>query len=447
MPETDYRRLADDMAAEIAAGRLRPGARLDPVRRYAYGRGIAVSTANRVYAELARRGLVAGEVGRGTYVRAGLTPPPLAEPGRPGVIDFEFNFPAVPGQAEALAEVLRDALAPAHAAEAMRPVGAAGHAAARAATARHLARAGWAPAPDDLLFTGGGRQAIAAALAGCATAGERIGVEAMTYPAVKAAVTRLGLVAVPLAMDGEGVTPDAIEAATRAGPLKAVYLQPVIHNPTGATMGAARRQALAALALSEDIILIEDAVFSFLDEADISPLIALAPDRVLLVDGMSKRASPGLSSGFIAAPAAALRRAVAAAIRAGAWHASPIGLAAATAWMESGLLGRLEAQKRADAQARQAVLRAGLDGQSLHGDPRAYHLWLELPEPWRSDAFTTAAARRGVAVTPSSAFATQPGHAPNGVRIAFSSPSMAALEQGVRVIGELLRVGPESLSE
>lgn len=115
--------------------------------------------------------------------------------------------------------------------------------------------------------------------------------------------------------------------------------------------------------------------------------------------------------------------------------------------MESGLLRRLEAQKRADAGARQAVLRAGLDGQVLQGDPRAYHLWLELPEPWRSDAFATAAARRGVAVTPSSAFATQPGHAPNGVRIAFSSPSMVGLEQGVRVIGELLRVGPESLSE
>jgi DNA-binding transcriptional MocR family regulator len=166
-----------------------------------------------------------------------------------------------------------------------------------------------------------------------------------------------------------------------------------------------------------------------------------------LVDGMSKRASPGLSSGFVAAPAAALRRRVAAAIRAGAWHASPIGLTAATAWMESGLLRSLEARKRVDAMERQAVLRQGLPGHALHGDPRAYHLWLELPEPWRSDAFTTAAARRGVAVTPSSAFATQPGHAPNGVRIAFSSPSPSAMAEGVRILAALLAEGPENLSE
>ena len=447
MPDTDYRRLADSLAADITTGRLRPGMRLDPVRRYAYGRGIAVSTANRVYAELARRGLVTGEVGRGTYVRASLAPPPLAEPGRSGVIDFEFNFPTIPGQAEELAAALREALSPDHAAEAMRPVGAQGHAAARAATARHLARPGWTPVPEEFLFTGGGRQAIAAALAACAQAGERIGVEALTYPAVKAAATRLGLVPVPLAMDAEGVTPEALEAATRSGPLRAVYLQPVLHNPTGATMGEARRRALAALALREEVVLIEDAVFGFLDETDTPPLIALAPGRVLRVDGLSKRASPGLSSGMIAAPDPALRRRLAAAIRAGAWHAAPIGLAAATAWMESGVLASLEARKRADARQRQAAVREGLAGHALHGDPRAYHLWLDLPEPWRSDALTTAAARRGVAVTPSDAFATQPGHAPNGVRIAFSSPSGASLREGVGILARLLREGPESLSE
>lgn len=447
MAEADFRRLADLLAEEIAAGRLRAGTRLEPVRAFAYARGIAVSTASRVYAELGRRGLVAGEVGRGTYVRAGLLPPPLAEPGRKDVIDFEFNFPTVPGQAEALAAALRDALTPECAAEAMRPVGAQGHAAARAAVARHLGRGGWAPAPEALLFTGGGRQAIAASLAACGAAGDRIGIEAMTYPAVKAAAARLGLVMVPLALDEEGVTPDAIEAALRAGPLKAIYLQPVLHNPTGASMGEARRHAVAAIAAREDLVLIEDAVFGFLDESGAPPLIALAPDRTLLVDGMSKRASPGLSSGFIVAPSPALRRAASAAIRTGAWHASPIGLAAAAAWMDSGLLQRLEAQKRLDARARQAVVRKGLAGHELRGDPRAYHLWLELPEPWRSDSFATAAARRGVAVTPSSAFATQPGHAPNGVRLAFSSPSDAALEEGLRILADLLAQGPDNLSE
>ena len=68
MPESvrqDYQDLADELAERIAAGSLRPGERLPTQRAYARRRGIAPSTATRVYRELVRRGLVAGEVGRG----------------------------------------------------------------------------------------------------------------------------------------------------------------------------------------------------------------------------------------------------------------------------------------------------------------------------------------------------------------------------------------------
>lgn len=82
----DYRAIADDLAAAITAGRLRPGDRLPPLRRFARDRRIASSTAARVYGELSRRGLTVGEVGRGTFVRsaAPAAEPALAEPGRPG---------------------------------------------------------------------------------------------------------------------------------------------------------------------------------------------------------------------------------------------------------------------------------------------------------------------------------------------------------------------------
>ena len=68
MSKSEYLKLADTIAAEIADGVLRPGDRLPPQRNFAYERKIAVSTAGRVYAELLRRGLVVGEVGRGTFI-------------------------------------------------------------------------------------------------------------------------------------------------------------------------------------------------------------------------------------------------------------------------------------------------------------------------------------------------------------------------------------------
>ena len=79
MSKFEYLKLADAVAAEIASGALKPGSRLPPQRTFAYERKIAVSTASRVYAELLRRGLVVGEVGRGTFIsgepRAGLPHP------------------------------------------------------------------------------------------------------------------------------------------------------------------------------------------------------------------------------------------------------------------------------------------------------------------------------------------------------------------------------------
>src|SRR5688500_11737607 len=109
---SDYRALADTVAGEIASGLLPAGTRPPPQRACAYQRGVAVSTATRVYAELVRRGLVSGEVGRGTYVRARGSAPgtALAEP-RGARIDLELNFPILPGQgaemAPGLAAILR----------------------------------------------------------------------------------------------------------------------------------------------------------------------------------------------------------------------------------------------------------------------------------------------------------------------------------------------------
>src|SRR5260221_6002818 len=107
MSKFEYARLADAVAAEIAGGSLKPGDRLPPQRTFAFERNIAVSTASRAYTELLRRGLVVGEVGRGTFV-SGAEPRAtamLAEPPR-ARIGLEINFPVLPGQSALIAKSL-----------------------------------------------------------------------------------------------------------------------------------------------------------------------------------------------------------------------------------------------------------------------------------------------------------------------------------------------------
>ena len=107
MSKFEYLKLADTVAAEIANGGLKPGDRLPPQRSFAYERKIAVSTASRVYTELLRRGLVVGEVGRGTFV-SGETRRGIAMPTEPrgARIDLEVNYPILPTQSAMIARSL-----------------------------------------------------------------------------------------------------------------------------------------------------------------------------------------------------------------------------------------------------------------------------------------------------------------------------------------------------
>ncbi|MGW7441760.1 aminotransferase-like domain-containing protein [Kitasatospora sp. NPDC054795] len=431
----DYRLIADRIAAEIADGRLRPGQQLPTQRAFARSRGIANSTAGRVYRELARRGLTVGEVGRGTFVRAGRAPDgarvPLAEPAA-APVDLELNYPSIPGQAELLAGALAPLLRPDALGDALRPVGAAGTVAARRAFAGLVSAGVREVGAERLLFAGNGRQAIAGALSALVPPGQRLGVEELTYPVVKAVADRLGIVLVPLAVDEHGLLPEAVAAAHRAGPLRGVYVQPRLQNPLGASLPQERAVALVAVLRRLDLPVVEDAIWSFL-RPELAPLAALAPERTVLVDSLSKRIAPGLTTGFAVVPAA-LRERVAGALRSGGWTPSGFALEAAVRWIGDGTLAAVEAAKRADARARQLLAREVLTGQRLRSDPCSYYLWWELPTGRRAEAFVADAARAGISVTPAAAFAVDPRRSPSAIRVGLASPPLPVLARALETL-------------
>jgi DNA-binding transcriptional MocR family regulator len=436
MPKSDYLRLADTIAAEIEGGRLRPGDRLPPQRDFAYKRKIAVSTASRVYTELLRRGLVVGEVGRGTFV-AGDARRGVAAPSEPRAIriDLEFNYPMLPNQTALIAKSLDGLEKPPALDAALRQATSGGTPAVRSVAAAFLSQGAWSPSPEQLVFTGNGRQSIAAALAAVVPTGGRCGVEALTYPFIKGIAARLGISLVPLAMDEGGVRPDAVQKAHREAHLSAIYIQPAIQNPLGITMIPARRTDLLRVVEKLDLPIIEDNVYGFLD--DEPPFAALAPDSCILIDSLSKKVAPGLTLGFIVPPQR-LRESMMASVRSGGWTASGFAFAAAQRMMADGTVAELTRLKRLDARARQKLAADHLSGFEIQTNEKCYHLWLTLPAHWRSQTFVAVAARRDIALTPSTTFAVSPGHAPNAVRLALAAPTMDQLGTGLSTLTAML---------
>jgi DNA-binding transcriptional MocR family regulator len=106
--------------------------------------------------------------------------------------------------------------------------------------------------------------------------------------------------------------------------------------------------------------------------------------------------------------------------------------------MADGTVAELSRLKRIDAARRQQMAARYLAGFEIQANAKSYHLWLTLPPHWRSQTFVAAAARRDIALTPSTTFAVSPGHAPNAVRLALGAPSTEQLDLALRTLSGML---------
>jgi DNA-binding transcriptional MocR family regulator len=206
------------------------------------------------------------------------------------------------------------------------------------------------------------------------------------------------------------------------------------------TMPPARRADFIRVVEKLDLTVIEDRVYGFLD--DEPPLATLAPDRCVVFESLSKKVAPGLSLGLIVSPPR-LCEAVRASVRAGGWTAPGYAFVAGQQLMRDGTVSELARLKRIDAQQRQKMAAAHLSGFQVQANSKAYHLWLNLPAHWRSQTFAAAAARRDIALTPSTTFAVAPGYAPNAVRLALGGPSLEQLDGGLRTLAGMLSAREE----
>ena len=295
-----YKQLVDALAAEIRAGRLPPGTRLPTHRRLAAQEGLALVTATRVYAELEAMGLVSGETGRGTFVRETALPRGLGidqHAAASGMVDLNFNYPSLPGQAELLRDGLRQLAASGDLEALLRYQPHGGRQHERATVARHLAARGLALSADQVMIVNGAQQGLATTVMALLQPGDVVATDALTYPGFKvlAEAHRLELAPIPVA--GQGPDLDALERLCKRRRVRAVYAMPTLHNPLGWVMSASRRRRLVAIARRHGLLIIEDAAYAFLAEDPPAPLAALAPESTVYDSGLSKSVATGLRVG------------------------------------------------------------------------------------------------------------------------------------------------------
>ncbi|GAB7522692.1 aminotransferase-like domain-containing protein [Paraburkholderia sp. 2C] len=439
MPTPRYKPLVDRLAADIRTGRLAPGTRLPTHRKLAAKEGLALVTATRVYAELGAMGLVSGETGRGTFVKESLLPRAHGIDQvsvAADVVDLNFNYPALPGQADLLRTALRQ-LSQAGDLEALlryQPHGGRRH--ERASVARHLARRGLSVTEDQVMLVDGAQHGLATTVMAFLQPGDVVAVDALTYPGFKllAQTHRLELVPIPAAGDGPDL--DALEALCKRRRVRAVYTMPTLHNPLGWVMKTGKRRALASIARHHGLLVIEDGAYAFLADDAPPPLAALAPELTVYVSGFSKNVATGLRVGYVAAPREFVPK-IERAIRVTTWNTPGVMTSIACGWLDDGTVDRLEDEKREDARSRQAIAAEALGRLKRIGHPASYFVWLPLPAETRADRIAQALLEEQVSVSTAEPFSTTP-QAPHAIRLALGSVDPDTLKAALRRVRRVI---------
>nr|WP_257570882.1 PLP-dependent aminotransferase family protein [Streptomyces sp. NP160] len=320
-----------------------------------------------------------------------------------------------------------------------------GNADLRALLAARTSGRGLATTADDVLVTTGSQQALALLSTALLDPGAVVAVEEPTYLAALQSFALAGARVVPVASDDDGVVPASLERVLDEHAPALVYLVPTFANPTGRTLTAARRAAVAALLADRPTWVVEDDPYGELryrGEA-LAPLASqpALEGRAIYLGSLSKVFAPGLRLGWLRAPRE-LRARLAVAKQAADLHTSTIDQAAAAAYLTAtDLDAHVAALCAAYGARRDAVLESlpsVLPPGSRWTDPDGgMFVWARLPGGVDTATLLPAALEHDVAFVPGAPFyAGTPDR--STLRLSFTTHSPGRTREGLSRLGRAL---------
>ncbi|MEU6391860.1 PLP-dependent aminotransferase family protein [Streptomyces sp. NPDC046939] len=372
----------------------------------------------------------------------------LAVTARPEVINFAGGLPApelfdTDGVAAAFAHVLAS-----EPQRALQYSTTEGEPALRAALAARTTARSLPTTADDLLITTGSQQALSLLATALIEPGDTVLVENPCYLAALQTFGFAGARIVAVPCDADGIDPDALDALAAEHRPKLLYTVPTFQNPTGRTLPAERRAALARVAARRGLWIVEDDPYGELRfEGERVPWIATyeeARDRTVLLGSFSKVMAPGLRLGWLRAPAA-LRRACAVAKQAADLHTPTVNQLAAARYLADRDLDAHVAKVAAVYGSRRDAMLAGLpdalpEGSTWTRPEGGMFLWVRLPATGGHDstALLGKAVENEVAYVPGAPFHITDAD-PTTLRLCFVTQEPEEIAEGLRRLGRALK--------
>jgi 2-aminoadipate transaminase len=317
-----------------------------------------------------------------------------------------------------------------------------------------LSERGIAATPEEILVTTGSQQALDLTARVFIDPGSVVLVELPTYTGGITAFNNAQATLVGVGQDSDGIDLedlDRVTARERAAGRRIafLYVVPNFQNPTGVLVSLEKRQRLLEWAARRNVLIIEDDPYGalYFDDvaaaADTRPIKADDRDgRVVYLSSFSKTVAPGFRVAWVAAPAAITAKLEVAKQAADLCTGGLDQRIVYEVWKRGVLTARLP-KLRSHYQEQRTVmtraLRRELGNLVSWPEPKGgFFLWAAFPERVNTDALLTRALARAVVYVAGSAFYVD-GRSSNLARLAFSAPSAARIEEGVRRLAAAVR--------
>lgn len=443
-----YRHLAQAISALILDGRIALHVRLPAERELAAALHISRATVTAVYDLLRESGYAHSRQGSGTWTALPEGRTPNAVSRLLGPQDTAIDLArAAPGLPEGILTETLLRIAPQLGEHAPTPgYHPYGLPELRAAIAARFTRRGLATLPEQILVTSGAQHALTLVMGLLCRPGDRVMVEAPSYPNALEAMRRARLRTVSVPVTDAGWDIEIIESTFRQVVPQLAYLIPDFHNPTGCLMPEAERmRTLRAAQRSGAWLVIDETMADLALDVPAPPPFAsrAAPDttgRLITLGSMSKSHWGGLRIGWLRAPSQLVTELAAQRVATDMGGSVLDQLLALALLDRAGELlpPRLE-QLREQRAALAAALAEYAPAWSWRMPPGGLSLWVDLGRPI-SSALAERVLDYGVRIEGGAYFAADPGLFEQRLRIPYTT-APDTLREAVRRMAVALADG------
>lgn len=290
----------------------------------------------------------------------------------------------------------------------------------------------------NILVTNGSQHALDLLAKTFINPGDRVLIEQPGYLGAIQTMLSYEAQVVPVPMDGDGLMPDALSAASLSD-AKLLYSVTTYCNPSGATLSDSRRRALMHLLNAHDGLMIEDATYQWLayDGTPPPPVASLdTTGRVVFLGSFSKMLLPGVRVGWVVAPEDLIEQ-LSLIKQSADLATNSFGQVFVYTWLqEYGLQPPLAWYRSKRDRALLALHQHMPNTVTWNRPGGGFFIWITLPPEADARTILTAARQNGVSYVPGSAF----GAEANTLRFSFSETPIEHIDEGVRRLAHTLRL-------